>query len=121
MVQVRNLQGQIVWTFPKGHIEHNETPIQAAFREVQEETGWKCGFFSGDRPRHFENVHYEFRRGPKRVKKKVLWFLMKPVIKTGKKDPEEILKVGWFSLDRSKEKAVYPSDKKLLKKLTRKI
>ena len=27
------------WGFPKGHLEDNETPLQAAKREIQEETG----------------------------------------------------------------------------------
>jgi len=27
---------------PGGHIDENETPLEAAIREVYEETGWKC-------------------------------------------------------------------------------
>lgn len=27
------------WTFPKGHTEHNETPLETCHREVKEETG----------------------------------------------------------------------------------
>lgn len=30
------------WSFPKGHIEANEGPEQAAVREVEEETGFIC-------------------------------------------------------------------------------
>jgi len=29
------------WSFPKGHVEGNETPIQTALRELEEETGIK--------------------------------------------------------------------------------
>ena len=32
--------GDGYWGFPKGHLEEGETPIQAAIREVQEETGF---------------------------------------------------------------------------------
>src|SRR5262245_15163023 len=42
LVKVKNLKGQVVWTFPKGHIEKGETLEQTAEREVLEETGWRC-------------------------------------------------------------------------------
>ena len=32
--------GDGYWGFPKGHLEEGENPIQAAIREVQEETGF---------------------------------------------------------------------------------
>jgi ADP-ribose pyrophosphatase YjhB (NUDIX family) len=32
--------GQKVWAFPKGHMEHGESPEQAAIRETKEETGY---------------------------------------------------------------------------------
>jgi ADP-ribose pyrophosphatase YjhB (NUDIX family) len=42
LIQMRNLEGKEVWTFPKGHLEAGETPRQAAIREVAEETGFDC-------------------------------------------------------------------------------
>jgi len=40
MVKQYTTRGAIVWTFPGGHIEQNESPIQACIREVKEETNY---------------------------------------------------------------------------------
>jgi len=42
LIRMRNLKGELVWTFPKGHVEAGETPELAALREVTEETGCRC-------------------------------------------------------------------------------
>jgi 8-oxo-dGTP diphosphatase len=42
ILMVRQLyKGEEIWTFPGGSIEAYETPVQAAIREVYEETGLK--------------------------------------------------------------------------------
>ncbi len=117
MVQVKNLKGKIVWTFPKGHIEKGESSRDAALREVLEETGWKCEIRSAA-GRAFEKVRYFFIRGRQTIKKEVIWYLMAPVKKIGERDPREIRKVKWVALGSARKLAQYPSDKKLLEKLS---
>lgn len=111
LVQVRNLEGKIVWTFPKGHLEKGERWLDAALREVEEETGWSCRHL-GD----FARVSYRFKRDGKPVFKRVRWFLMAPVKKTGKPDADEIRKTLWVDAGRAGRKLSYPSDLDLIKR-----
>ena len=109
MVKVRNLEGQEIWTFPKGHIEKGEKAAEAALREVEEETGYRCEI---EKP--FERVQYWFKRDSSLTKKTVTWFLMKPLEKTGEVDADEILEAQWVSYDEAIKMARYKSDKKIL-------
>jgi ADP-ribose pyrophosphatase YjhB (NUDIX family) len=59
------------WAFPKGHIERDESPQDAAGREVREETGIEVAV---DGPLGF--TRFEFRsHGGTRNRKLVDWFL----------------------------------------------
>ena len=116
MVRVKNLKGEVVWTFPKGHVEAGERNEETALREVWEETGWECRI-AGLRQRPFYTARYFFMRRAERIKKQVVWFMMTPILKTGTSDPKEILEVKWVSPDKARKLARYPSDKMLLDKL----
>ena len=109
LVKVTNLQGEVVWTFPKGHLEKKETPLMAALREVEEETGWKC--------RHvgpLALIRYRFNRNGRPVAKKVRWYRMEPVKRTGKPDAVEIMKTKWVAKKMATKSLRYPSDLRLI-------
>ena len=112
LVKVENLEGKLAWTFPKGHIEKGEKAPDAALREVEEETGYRCAIV-----KPFDKVQYWFKREGQLVKKAVTWFLMKPIEKTGTHDAEEILDVRWVPWDEAETLVTYKSDKQILKKL----
>lgn len=63
------------WGFPKGHVEAGETDLQAAQREVMEETGIPI-----DAQRLLDgfedDTDYRFRRGSTLVEKDVIFFLL---------------------------------------------
>lgn len=63
------------WGFPKGHVEAGETDLQAAQREVMEETG-----IGIDRQKILDgfedDTDYRFRRGHVLVEKDVRFFLI---------------------------------------------
>jgi ADP-ribose pyrophosphatase YjhB (NUDIX family) len=112
LVKVTNLKGEQVWTFPKGHLEGKETPLQAALREVEEETGWRCRSKG-----KLMTVAYKFQRQGRLVDKKVDWFLMEPQEKTGEPDAVEVLETAWVADSDAASKLAYPSDHRLLEKL----
>lgn len=114
MVEVENLEGHRIWTFPKGHIEKGEKAEQAALREVLEETGYRCTIGAP-----LERVQYWFKRDGEITKKTVTWFSMSPVEKTGTHDPEEILATRWVPLKEALALVRYKSDKKILARLSK--
>ena len=114
MVKVENLEGKLAWTFPKGHIEKGEKAPEAALREVEEETGYRCEIV-----KPFDKVQYWFKREGQLIKKTVTWYLMKPIEKTGTHDAEEILETRWVTMKEASDLAKYKSDKQLLGKLKR--
>ncbi len=63
------------WAFPKGHLEREESPEQAARREVQEETGIEIALEGALGP-----TRYEFKsHNGTRNRKLVDWFLARRV------------------------------------------
>ncbi len=59
------------WEFPKGLVEPNESETEAAVREVREETGLQVELLPGFR----QEIDYFYRRGPRLIKKQVVYFL----------------------------------------------
>ncbi|MEF3280529.1 MAG: NUDIX domain-containing protein [Elusimicrobiota bacterium] len=115
IILMNTITGEKVWTFPKGHIEKNETPLEAALREVFEETGVKCKI--SDNAKFFIS-HYFFTRNGEKVEKKVYWYLMTPIEETGKiETPNEIEETRWVSYKDALLLLKYPSDKQIIKKL----
>ena len=59
------------WSLPKGKLDPGETLEQAALREVEEETGWRCALGA-----HIGKNEYRDRHGRS---KRVDWWLMEPI------------------------------------------
>lgn len=69
------------WDFPKGHAEAGETPLEAALREVAEETGLQV---SVPNPNLIFFEHYSFRNPQgATVDKTVQFFLGQPIANSG--------------------------------------
>jgi ADP-ribose pyrophosphatase YjhB (NUDIX family) len=82
-----------IWTLPKGHLEGDETPAQAAEREIAEETGVRCVI-----GRLVDRAAYPvFKKGRWRDKE-VDYFLAAALTTTLTPALEEgIAAAGWFT------------------------
>lgn len=112
LIRTRDLKGRTVWTFPKGKLNVGETSQQAAVREVEEETGWRCRI-DGELPKSV----YWFQRAGQRVKKTVRWFRMTPIELVGGTDGE-VDEVAWVPIPEALRRLRYPSDRALLRSVS---
>lgn len=97
------------WAFPKGHAEPGETSIQAAERELQEETGLTIQRFLSPNPL-VEN--YSFIVRGQQVSKTVQYFL---ALVEGKEVIQEceIKTSQWLSLSESVEGVTFKECKQI--------
>ena len=109
LIRTQDLRGRTVWTFPKGKLDEKETSPQAAIREVEEETGWRCRI-DAELPRS----QYWFQREGRRVKKTVRWFRMVPLEQVGEPD-KEVDAAVWVPVREAVERLTYDSDRELLR------
>jgi 8-oxo-dGTP pyrophosphatase MutT (NUDIX family) len=108
LIRARDLRSQPVWTLPKGALAPGERDIDAALREVREETGYECEVV-----RELEAVTYWFQRRGQRVKKTVRWYLMRPLAKAGEHD-HEVDEVAWTEPAEAAARLRYDSDRRLV-------
>ena len=73
------------WGYPKGHLEEGEKPVDAAVREVFEETGFEV---KAKKNKPIAESRYEIRRAGEKVQKTV-WFYEMEVIEPFKNEPDE--------------------------------
>lgn len=111
LIKVKNLKGEVVWTFPKGHIE-NESPQEAAIREVLEETGYLCKII-----KELKKVEYFFKHKGELIRKNVIWYLMEPVEKKGEFDKNEIIYASWVEINKAKDMLSYKSDTEIMNEI----
>ncbi len=109
--------GRTTWVLPKGHLEPGEGPIEAAVREVAEETGLRV--VSGA-PLGEVFYIYTWRDRPNRpmvrIAKRVHFFLMECAGGNPADHDGEIDEVVWLALDDALRRASHKSERELIEK-----
>lgn len=96
------------WSFPKGHVEQNETEAQTAKREIKEETGIDVEIDT----RFKEKVTYSPKKD---VLKDVIFFAAKTEKEDFIRQHEEISKIEWVKLCDAEKKVAFENDRTMIK------
>ncbi|HLK11786.1 MAG TPA: NUDIX domain-containing protein [Candidatus Binatia bacterium] len=106
----------LVWGIPKGHVEPGERVVDAALREVREETGMLA---TAERP--LGDVTYWYARRdpdgrPVRVLKRVRFYLMRWRGGRFADRDAEMDAVRWFALDAAEARVAFANERALLRR-----
>lgn len=107
----RNRAGRVEWCLPKGHQENDETLIETAEREVEEETG-----IQGRVLTPLGTIDYWFSTSERRIHKVVHHYLLEATggYLTIEKDPDhEAIDVAWIPLTSVQEHLTFPNERRI--------
>lgn len=98
------------WGFPKGHIEHDETEVETAKREVQEEVGLNVEVD--------ESKRYEIKYiVDDRIEKTAVFYVARATSEEITKQEVEIADVKWCEFYEALDLLTYENTKDLLKQV----
>ena len=100
------------WSLPKGKLDGDESFKQAALREVEEETGFRCELEEELRP-----VRYRDRKGRSKV---VRYWRMRPV-EGSFRENDEVDELRWLSPKKAIALLDYDHDRELVQELKRSL
>jgi len=107
----RSADGRRVLGLPKGHLDGDETPEQAARREVAEETG-----IAGRLVEELGDVDYIYERRGRRIAKTVRFFLFRYCSGDVADHDHEIEDARWMSLEQASRELTYPGEREMVRR-----
>lgn len=115
VIHQRSWTGEQFWIFPKGHPEGDESPVQAAARELEEETGVTAVTIQ---PQPTFSMQYIFTHEGSTIKKTVTYFIGLVTDKTTTiTQPDEVVSTRWCSFTEAYELVSHENSKQIIKKV----
>jgi 8-oxo-dGTP pyrophosphatase MutT (NUDIX family) len=102
----RAADGTKVLALPKGHPDGQETPADAALREVREETGVDAEIVE-----KLGDVRYWYMRGGRRIAKVVSFYLLEYTAGELDDHDHEVEDARWIPLERAARELTYPGER----------
>jgi 8-oxo-dGTP pyrophosphatase MutT (NUDIX family) len=105
----RAADGSRVLALPKGHVDPGETPVEAATREVREETGIVAEPVS-----ELGETRYWYRREGRTIGKSVAFFLFAHVGGDIADHDDEVEEVRWIGLAEAQKKLSHDAEREMV-------
>jgi len=105
----RAADGSRVLALPKGHVDPGETPLQAAEREVREETG-----VVAEPVCELGESRYWYRRDGRTIGKAVSFFLFSYVEGDTADHDEEVEEARWIALEDARTELTHAAEREMV-------
>jgi 8-oxo-dGTP pyrophosphatase MutT (NUDIX family) len=105
----RDARGDRVLALPKGHPDGDETPAQAAAREVREETGVSAALID-----KLGDIEYSYERRGRRIAKKVSFFLFEYRSGNVEDHDHEIEEALWMPLEEAARALSFEEERRMV-------
>jgi 8-oxo-dGTP pyrophosphatase MutT (NUDIX family) len=97
-----------ILALPKGHPDHDESPVAAAQREVREETGLETELVE-----KLGDIRYWYARDGERVMKMVSFFLFRYLSGSLADHDHEVDEALWIPLDEAPGRLAYKGEREM--------
>ncbi len=105
----RAADGSRVLALPKGHIDPGETPVEAAQREVREETG-----IVAEPVCRLGESRYWYRRDGRTIGKSVAFFLFNHLGGDTADHDDEVEEVHWIGVEQAQKELSHSAERKMV-------